>query len=282
MADRFSVAIENLIRKVPAAWLNSACEVLRGCPPTASAEFVLQRLPTTNNADLSFLMTEVVRFAASKMSWEALSWSISTAFATYYRCQAETHVELLWGGPAPAAGIPARRIDQALYDLIANAEHEILLVTFAAAQIGRLTNELRRAAQRGVKIRLILEFEESSEGQLSYDGLKAFPSALIEATEVYHWPIDKRERNQAGRPGKLHAKVAIVDNIVIVSSANLTDDAFNRNLEMGIVVTNSEFLVSAKTYFESLVAEGTLCQISDHPARSQPKLLKAANATLPC
>jgi cardiolipin synthase len=84
--------------------------------------------------------------------------------------------------------------------LIATAKHEILLVTFAAAQIGRLTGELRRAAHKGMKIRLILEFEESSEGQLSYNALNAFPSALIDAAEVYHWPIDKRERNQAGRP----------------------------------------------------------------------------------
>ena len=93
MAHGFSGAVENLIRKVPVGWLNAACEALRGCPPTASAEFVLQRLPSTNNADLSFLMTEVIRLAACKMSWEAVSWSISTAFATYYRCKAEHHIE---------------------------------------------------------------------------------------------------------------------------------------------------------------------------------------------
>jgi len=264
MADGFSDAVENLIRKVPAGWLNSACEALCGLSPATSAEFVLQSLPGTNNAELPFLMTEVVRCAAGKMSWEALSWSISAAFTTYHRCQAEQHIELLWGGPAPASGIPARRIDQALYDLIANARHEVLLVTFAAAQIGRLTGGLKRAAQSGVKIRLILEFEESSQGQLSYDALKAFPAALIAAAEVYCWPIEKRERNQAGRPGKLHAKVAIVDDTAIVSSANLTDDAFNRNLEVGIMVTNSEFLLSAKTYFECLIAEGTLGQLSSH------------------
>jgi phosphatidylserine/phosphatidylglycerophosphate/cardiolipin synthase-like enzyme len=215
------------------------------------------------------------------MSWEALSWSIATTVTTYHRCQAEQHIELLWGGPSPAAGIPARRIDQALYDLIANAKHEILLITFAATQIGRLTGELARAARAGVRIRLILEFEEASEGQLSYDALNAFPAALIEAAEVYYWPIDKRERNQAGRPGKLHAKVAIIDNIVLVSSANLTDDAFNRNLEMGIMVTNSGFLLSAKTYFESLIAEGTLCQLFGHQARSQAKSLKGANVVRP-
>jgi cardiolipin synthase len=176
------------------------------------------------------------------------------------------HIELLWSGPSPANQIPARRIDQTLYDLIANAKREILMVTFAAAKIERLTGELWKAAKAGVKIRLVLEFEEASEGQLSYDAMKAFPAALIQATQIYYWPVEKRERNLAGRPGKLHAKVAIVDDFALVSSANLTDDAFNRNLEVGFLVKNAEFLATAKSYFESLIAAGTLSLLRETPA----------------
>jgi phosphatidylserine/phosphatidylglycerophosphate/cardiolipin synthase-like enzyme len=91
--------------------------------------------------------------------------------------------------------------------------------------------------------------------------MKAFPQALINAAEIYHWPVEKRERNQAGRPGKLHAKVAIVDDFALVSSANLTDDAFNRNFEVGLLVKNAEFLGTAKSYFDSLVAAGTLSRL---------------------
>ena len=75
--------------------------------------------------------------------------------------------------------------------------------------------------------------------------------------------MEKRKRNQAGRPGKLHAKVAIVDDIVLVSSANLTDDAFNRNLEVGLLVKNAELLVRAKSYFDSLIATGALKSLND-------------------
>ena len=268
MVDEFPIAIENLIRRAPSDWLVSACETLRRFPSAASVDFVLKNIPNTNNADLSFLMSQVVRSCVGKMSWEALSWALSASFATYQRSRTEQHIELLWSGPSPANQIPARRIDQALYDLIANAKREILMVTFAAAKIERLTGALWKAAKAGVKIRLILEFEESSEGQLSYDALKAFPPALINASEIYHWPVEKRERNQAGRPGKLHAKVAIVDDIALVSSANLTDDAFNRNLEVGLLVKNAEFLVTAKSYFESLIAAGTLSRLHGSPANS--------------
>jgi len=268
MADEFPIAIENLIRRAPADWLASACEALRSFPSSANLEFVLKNIPNTNNADLSFLMSKVVRFCVGKISWEALSWAMSASFAIYQRSQAEQHIELLWSGPSPANQIPARRIDQALYDLIAKAKREILMVTFAAAKIERLTGELWKAAKAGVKVRLILEFEETSEGQLSYDALKAFPPALIQASEIFYWPVEKRERNQAGRPGKLHAKVAIVDDIALVSSANLTDDAFNRNFEVGLLVKSPEFLVTAKSYFDALIAAGTLSRLHDDSARS--------------
>ena len=261
MPDDFIIAVETMIRKAPAGWLASACEKLRELPPTATAEFVFQSMPATNNADLVFQMGAIVCMASGRMSWEALSWTLNTTYAAYYRWQAEQHIELLWAGPSPGNQIPTRRIDQCLYDLIAQAKREILLVTFAAAKIERLTSALLTAAQRGVHIRLILEFSQSSEGQLSYDALKAFPASLVAAAEVFHWPIEKRERNQAGRPGKLHAKVAIVDGTMLVSSANLTDDAFNRNLEVGVMVDNPVLLITTMSYFESLISDGTLCRL---------------------
>ncbi len=262
MFDDLLTTVEQLIRKAPTAWLISACKTLRSLPADANAEFVLQRLPATANADVSFLMASAVRSASGQMSWEALSWAIQTASSSFHHLRAQQHIELLWAGPSPANKVPARRIDQALYDLIANAKHEILLITFAAAKIKRLTDELWKAAQRGVKIRLILEFEESSEGQLSFDAMNAFPSTLIKVVNVYHWPVEKRERNQAGRPGKLHAKVAIIDDTALISSANLTDDAFNRNLEVGVLINNAEFLISTNTYLDGLIADGTLSRLS--------------------
>jgi len=53
-----------------------------------------------------------------------------------------------------------------------------MLVTFAAAKIDRLASVLIAAMRRQVSVHLILEFEEASEGQLSYDALRAFPERL--------------------------------------------------------------------------------------------------------
>lgn len=218
-------------------------------------------MPETTNADLSYRLAEVIRQAQGSMSWEALSWSLQSAADTYVRMSAEQQIELLWSGPTPDDQIPARRIDQALYDLIANAKREILLVTFAAAKIQRLSEQLLKAVHRGVEVRLVLEFAEASEGQLSFDALKAFPQELVEAAAVYYWPVDKRERNQAGRPGKLHAKLAVIDDAVLVTSANLTDDAFNRNMELGSMIRDSRFLERVSMHVVALIADETFVRI---------------------
>ena len=262
MTSEFFNSVESLIHKAPAVWMNTACETLRTFPAATSTETVLKSLPPTYNSDLSFIIIQVVNNAVKLMSWEALSWTLQSTFTTHHRSQANQHIELLWSGPSPNNQIPARRIDQVLYDLIAGAKREILLITFAAAKIERLVNELSNAKRRGVKVRLILEFEQSSEGQLSYDALKAFPESFIAGIEVYYWPVENRERNQAGRPGKLHAKMAIIDDTALVSSANLTDDAFNRNLEVGVMVKNAEFLIRTKNYTDSLVNDGVLIRLA--------------------
>jgi phosphatidylserine/phosphatidylglycerophosphate/cardiolipin synthase-like enzyme len=97
---------------------------------------------------------------------------------------------------------------------------------------------------------------------VSYDALKAFPPDLIDAAGIYHWPVEKRERNQAGRPGKLHAKVAIVDDRVLISSANLTDDAFNRNLEIGVMLSSNRFRRHLGEHLSGLIRSGELVELS--------------------
>lgn len=129
--------------------------------------------------------------------------------------------ELIWTGPGNNR-FPIRRIDQVLYDRIATAQRRILLVTFAARRVPHLYRHLEAALLRRVGITLVVESEEESVGQLTRDARAAFDGLL--GAKVYAWALARRERNAAGRPGKLHAKCAV------------TDDAFNRNMELGLLV----------------------------------------------
>jgi cardiolipin synthase len=219
---------------------------------------MLHKLPPTYNGDLAYRLTEVVRLCDRAMSWEALGCAVSLCASVYASWQSEQKVELLWAGPSPASGMQARRIDQVLYDLIAAAQRDILLVTFAAHKIPRLAESLAAASDRETRVRLILEFGAYSEYQLSHDALKAFPTDLQAKAEVFYWPREKRELNLFGKPGKLHAKTAVVDDQALLSSANLTDDAFLRNLELGALFTGGEMPTRLRDHFEHLIANGTL------------------------
>ena len=256
--SKISNFIREIIQNAPSLWLAEACKMLRSTASDAPVKMIIANLPVTNNSNLAHSFMKAVETAEGYMSWEALGCSIEFACETLRASEAEKLTELLWSGPPPGEKLSARRIDQVLYDLIQKANREVLLVTFAAAKIDRLADVLRQAIARGVTVRLILEFEETSEGGLSYDAIRAFPADLVATSTVFYWPTEMRERNRSGRPGKLHAKVAQVDDCVIVSSANLTDDAFTRNLEMGLLIGNVKVAERVKEFFESLISKGTL------------------------
>jgi cardiolipin synthase len=74
----------------------------------------------------------------------------------------------------------------------------------------------------------------------------------------------QRELNASGKPGKLHAKCAVIDDSVVISSANLTDDAFNRNMEMGVTAHSAELANELIRHFEELEGQGILKKY--HPA----------------
>lgn len=219
---------------------------------------LIAKMPVTNNNDAAHCLVNVLRQSQSVLSWKALGASLDLCSSLFSQWQQKHPIELLWSGPSPGSHIPARRIDQVFYDLISSSHREIFLVTFAAYKIQQLTGALVEALNRGVRVRMILEFEESSQGQLSLDALYAFPEIVRLRSDIYYWPLEKRERNSAGMPGKLHAKVAVIDDQAILSSANLTDDAFSRNCELGVLLSDSEILARIRGHFDSLCAEGTL------------------------
>lgn len=169
-------------------------------------------------------------------------------------------VDIVWTGPANGT-FPIRRIDQVLYDLIATAERRILIVTFAAYRIPLLCENLGKAIDRGVEVTLLLESEAASAGQLSVDASKAFASLPLEKIRFLHWPMENRPVNAAGKPGKLHVKCAIIDDTAIIGSANLTDDAFNRNMELGIVLRSAKEVELLSQHFEQLLASKSLARI---------------------
>jgi cardiolipin synthase A/B len=239
------------------ALLLKICIALKASDNSDSLEEVLARLPVSANSDLYFLLETCLQIGQLSMKWSEIGWSLETAALVHEKHNISEKTEIVWTGPSTGS-YPIRRTDQVLYDLILNAENRIMLVTFAAAKIERLNTALADASKRGIRICLILEFDEESEGQLTKSAIDAFAGSVEHAAETYYWPLNKRERNAYGMPGKLHAKCAVIDNSILISSANLTDAAFNRNMELGVLIQGGSIPEQISRYIEDLMRCGIL------------------------
>ena len=139
-------------------------------------------------------------------------------------------VRPVWTGPK--SGVRGSRLTFAVVaDLIAEANEEILLVSFATYPPIDVTAALAAAAERGVSVTLLLERAEDKPG---WKGM-ADPFPDLDATHLC-WPLAARHSGAA-----LHAKVLVVDRrVALVGSANLTAHGLERNLECGLLVRGGE------------------------------------------
>jgi cardiolipin synthase len=65
---------------------------------------------------------------------------------------------------------------------------------------------------------------------------------------------DPRALDPEGPGGVLHAKAVVADDeVVFVTSANLTEAALDRNIELGVLIRDRAFALSIGGYFRSLI-----------------------------
>jgi phosphatidylserine/phosphatidylglycerophosphate/cardiolipin synthase-like enzyme len=218
---------------------------------------IRQATEDLRNRDAAWILSQAIERSTQAR------WSEIAAAMTAVDCLVGNNgalTEIIWTGPANDR-FPVRRVDQVLYDLISKASRRIILVTFAAHRVRHLCAHLTEALKRGVELTLIVESEGESEGQLTRDAVAAFRDVSLDTARIYYWPIAKRDRNQAGRPGKLHIKCAIIDETALVGSANLTDDAFNRNMELGLLVREQATVSALAQHFQELIGRGILVEV---------------------
>lgn len=186
---------------------------------------------------------------------------ISAAF-TIEHLRTTEQIDLLWTGP-DTKGIPLRRTDQALIQLIRSAQETVTIVSFAVYKFEMILSEISDALGRGVDVRLILESKVESGGKVSFDMLGPVIEAMPKGVSVYVWPIDKRPKDEKGRHGSLHAKCAVADNgSLFISSANLTEYAFSLNMEMGVLIGGGTLPGRTQRHFDGLIEGGILKQTS--------------------
>ena len=161
----------------------------------------------------------------------------------------EPEVVPVWTGPEAGSGVGGRLTIAVLADLVAEARHEILLVSYATLPGAMFQEALAAAARRGVVVRALLERHADNPHFFGDDAvLTGFPVSRL------NWPSALRP------PGaSMHAKILVVDRTVaLVGSANLTGPGLERNLECGLLVRGGSVAGQLVDHFEALATAGTL------------------------
>jgi phosphatidylserine/phosphatidylglycerophosphate/cardiolipin synthase-like enzyme len=189
------------------------------------------------------------------------------ALALLTAAHAENHhrtaqaLELVWTGPR-SQSIPLRRTDQALLQLIQEANERLLIVSFAVYKAKNILDALVQAAHRGVTVSILVESPEESVDKISYDPVQALGDKLRNHARIYVWPHAQRPRSPDGKHGSLHAKAAIADGqTLLISSANLTEYAMNLNMELGVLIRGGVLPGQVEGHFNELMRGGLVVEV---------------------
>ena len=174
--------------------------------------------------------------ANPQVSSDELSAMFRASSATASLAAGASSVELVWTGPATGM-VPIRHTAQVLTGLIDEAHDRLFLVSFVAYRVGSVVDALQRAIGRGVQVRVLLEQSKEHGGHVTVDSIAMLRRNLPRA-QFYEW--DKTTAD-ASLIASVHAKCAVADGAVaFVTSANLSDAAMERNMELGVLLRGGQ------------------------------------------
>lgn len=218
---------------------------------------VLSRLLPDNRGLLTEFATAWKRSSVN-ISGAEVAAALEAASFQERRLRELSSVELVWTGPSTlSAGL--RSTEQVILDMICRARRSIYLVTFAAYRVEAVVAALRDAISRDVRVALVLEDKDESEGKVNFNALASLAGGDLRALKVYVWPLEQRKRNDRGQHGALHAKCVLVDSDrLFVSSANMTSFALALNIELGVLLNGGDAPRQMERNLTELIRTGVL------------------------
>jgi cardiolipin synthase A/B len=195
--------------------------------------------------------------ANPKVSPGELSSMLRASSATAALAAGASSVELVWTGPATGM-VPIRHTAQVLTGLIDEARERLFLVSFVAYHVGTVIDALHRAVERGVGVRVLLEQSKERGGSVTVDSVAMLRRNLPRA-QLYKWDNTKADLTPNA---SVHAKCAVADgHIAFVTSANLSDAAMERNMELGVLLRGGQVPSILDRHLAALVTTKQLLAI---------------------
>ena len=173
--------------------------------------------------------------------------------------------EFVWSGPE-VHGLHARRTGAVFAEMLGAARRSVWLSTYAYHDGPRafapLASRLEEAPDLAAT--LLLNIERRRGDTTRTDDLVRRFAARFWRTD---WPgaqrprvfYDPRSLDPDGPSGVLHAKALVVDDeLAFVTSANLTEAALDRNIEMGVLLRDRAFAQTVVQHFRALIERSRL------------------------
>jgi hypothetical protein len=198
--------------------------------------------------------------AFSSLSGEAIALALrSAAGGVQLERGASPRTQIVWTGPR-VDGSYLRATREVVREIVCGAKKELLIVGYWLAArddgegvIEELIELLSSAVRRNVDVVAALDGRERTTGSSNKTVLlEVWPSATP-LPRLLTWKLPLSDRYL-----KLHAKVIVSDSRdALITSANLTGYAMDRNIEMGIRVVG-EPARRVRDHFSLLEAQGVL------------------------
>ena len=173
--------------------------------------------------------------------------------------------DLVWSGPE-VPGLHARDTRRVYEELLGSAERSVLASTYAFFDGPKAFHVLARRMDEKTDLRvaLLLNIQRKrGDTTAAHHLVRKFADRFWTAD----WPgssrpnvfYDPRALEMDGPAGVLHAKAVVVDEeVVFVTSANLTEAALDRNIEVGLLVRDAALAASVSSHFRVLIERNVL------------------------
>jgi phosphatidylserine/phosphatidylglycerophosphate/cardiolipin synthase-like enzyme len=176
--------------------------------------------------------------------------------------------DFVWSGPE-VSGLHARDTRRVYEELFKGAERSVWVSTYAFFDGARAFAVLaeRMDAVEGLEATLCLNIQRKHGDTTSSDDLVR---RFADKFWSQDWPgkarprvfFDPRSLDLGGPGGVLHAKAVVADGeAVFVTSANLTEAAWDRNIEIGLLVRDRSLAETLVCHFQGLVDKKLLCPL---------------------
>lgn len=221
-----------------------------------------------SGADLSEIATELQKLSDEGVSTAHLALLFELlADERASQTNPDDLIDLVWTGPEPE-GTASRDTSIVVPELFSKAKETVLVAGYAIYQGRSVFESLAQRMEKypDLKVQMFLNVQRdygdtTEEISLLRNFANRFKEKEWPGTrmpEAYYFP-EALADTKGKKKASLHAKCIVIDrSTAFVSSANFTEAAQIRNIEVGVLINSANFATKLAQHFQAAAAQGVL------------------------